>query len=177
MEELLDYVFGALEARGIDYVLSGSVAMNLYSTPRFTRDADIVIELREENFATFSEIFANRANYFHPESAVVEVRRQGMFNVIDWESGFKIDFVIKRSDPFTNSEFGRRQRHLLFGRIPCWAISTEDLILAKLIWIQDIQSSQQLIDIQNLLIENPEVDRQYIDNWVNTLQLNTFNSL
>lgn len=177
MEELLDYVFRELEARGIDYMLSGSVAMILYSTPRFTRDADIVIELREENFPVFSEIFANRENYFHPESAAIEVRRKGMFNVIDWTSGFKLDFVVKRNDPFTESEFGRRQRHLLYGQIPCWAISVEDLILAKLIWIQDIQSGQQLTDIRNLLVENPEVDRQYIVDWVNTLQLKTFDSL
>ena len=63
------------------------------------------------------------------------------------------------------------------GQIPCWAIAIEDLVLAKLIWIQKIQSGQQLTDIQNLLVENPEVDRQYIDYWVMTLQLNTFNTL
>ena len=175
MEELLDYVFGALEARGIDYMLSGSVAMNIYTVPRFTRDADIVIELREENFTSFSEIFANRANYFHPESAVVEVRRKGMFNVIDWTSGFKIDFIVKRNEAFQEAEFQRRQRRVVLGRVKGWVISVEDLILAKLIWIQDLQSGQQITDIQSLIEDNPQIDRDYVKQWIEILSLKTFN--
>lgn len=175
MEELLAYVFRELETRGIEYMLSGSVAMNLYTVPRFTRDADIVIELREENFGTFAGIFANRQNYFHPESAAAEVRRKGMFNVIDWESGFKIDFVVKRNEPFRETEFRRRQRRLVFGQVEGWVVSVEDLILAKLIWIQEFQSGQQITDIQNLLQDNPQLERPYLDEWLKRLNLKTFN--
>ena len=175
MEELLDYVFRELEARGIDYMLSGSVAMNIYTVPRFTRDADIVIELREENFATFSEIFANRANYFHAESAAIEVRRKGMFNVIDWTSGFKIDFIVKRNESFQEAEYGRRQRRVILGRVEGWVISVEDLILAKLMWIQDLQSGQQISDIQSLIQDNSQIDKHYIRQWIKTLGLKTFN--
>ncbi len=35
-------VAGILDAAGIDYMLTGSVAMNFYATPRMTRDIDLV---------------------------------------------------------------------------------------------------------------------------------------
>ncbi len=57
-----------------------------------------------------------------------------------------------------------------------WVIAIEDLILAKLIWIQEIFSDRQTNDIRNLL-KNPEIDRQYLDNWVFELKLNVFDLL
>ncbi len=63
-------------------MLSGSVALNAYSIPRYTRDIDIVIELQSGNFPFFADVFTTRDCYFHRETAEEEVRRQGMFNVI-----------------------------------------------------------------------------------------------
>ncbi len=177
MIELLQYVFAELEKREIAYLLSGSIALNSYTVPRFTRDIDVVIDLRTDNFAAFSEIFVNLDCYFHRESAEQEILRGGMFNVIDWKSGYKIDFITKKNVPFHEAEFSRKQRKTILDVVDCWVISPEDLILAKLIWIQELFSQQQARDIQNLIQDHSGLDRQYIRDWVNRLTLNTYNLL
>ena len=104
-----------------------------------------------------------------------EISRKGMFNVIDNETGFKIDFIIRKDSSYGQTAFGRRLRLDDFGE-EVWVIAIEDLILAKLIWIQEIFSDRQTNDIRNLL-KNPEIDRQYSDNWVFELKLNVFDLL
>lgn len=168
------FVCGALEQRGIDYMLSGSVALNAYSIPRYTRDIDIVIELRPENFPQFAQLFAERACYFHHESAKEEISRGGMFNVIDWESGMKIDFIVRKNDDFQRVEFGRRQRKRILPDVICWVISPEDLIIAKLLWIQQLFSQQQIDDIRNVIHDCPKLDKVYVNDWIKRLELNDF---
>lgn len=55
-------------------------------------------------------------------------------------------------------------------------MTPEDLLISKLIWIQDLQSAIQMEDISNL-INVDSMDWNYIINWVNILKLNTFNLL
>jgi len=57
-----------------------------------------------------------------------------------------------------------------------WVISLEDLIIAKIIWIQDYQSEKQILDIENLLL-NPDKDMNYIKEWCNNLNFRTLNLL
>ncbi len=57
-----------------------------------------------------------------------------------------------------------------------YVVTAEDLLISKLIWIQDYQSAIQMEDIRNLRsAEN--IDWNYINNWVTRLKLNTFNLL
>ncbi len=62
-----------------------------------------------------------------------------------------------------------------FGKT-IFVVSPEDLLISKLIWIQDLQSAIQMVDIRNLT-EIDNLDWVYISKWVNTLNLNTFNLL
>ena len=57
-----------------------------------------------------------------------------------------------------------------------WVISLEDLIIAKIIWIQDYQSEKQILDIEKLLL-NPDKDMNYIKEWCNNLNFRTLNLL
>lgn len=177
MEELFRYVCQELELRQIPYMVSGSVAMGAYTVARYTRDIDLVIELSEGQLNSFAELFDDPAEfYFHRPSVEEEIRRQGMFNVISQRSGFKIDFIIRKETPFQQSEFARRQPGQIWG-IDCWIISVEDLVLAKLIWIQSLFSERQADDIRNLLDDNEELDMAYVQDWISTLRLNTYNLL
>ena len=47
MLKLLERICYILDALQIPYMLSGSVAMNLYADPRMTQDIDIVVEIDE----------------------------------------------------------------------------------------------------------------------------------
>mgnify|MGYP000642670623 CR=1 FL=1 len=172
MIELLRYICEELERKGIEYMLSGSLAMSAYVTPRFTRDIDIIINLKKENLDEFLKIFSTHF-YLNKEAIFEEVDREGMFNIIDQESGYKIDFVVKKNNPFRNEEFKRKQNHELFG-FKAWIVSPEDLILSKFIWIQDITSDIQLQDIKNLL-DHTNTNKEYIKTWIKTLNLKTYN--
>lgn len=98
-----------------------------------------------------------------------------MFNIIDHASGYKADFIILKNDLFRQEEFNRRVQMDYFGKV-IHVVSPEDLLISKIIWIQDVQSAQQKEDIKNLAsIEN--LDWPYISKWITKLQLNTFNLL
>lgn len=45
MIELLEKIIRILDLMHVPYMLSGSVAMNLYAEPRTTQDIDLIIEL------------------------------------------------------------------------------------------------------------------------------------
>ncbi|HNX79333.1 MAG TPA: hypothetical protein PKJ24_05605 [Prolixibacteraceae bacterium] len=98
-----------------------------------------------------------------------------MFNIIDHVTGFKIDFIIRKESEYYNLAFTRRKRIHEFGA-DLWVISLEDLIIAKMIWIQQYQSDLQMMDIKNLLFK-PQKDISYIKKWCKELGLNTFHLL
>ena len=62
----------------------------------------------------------------------------------------------------------------MIENIPVWIVSTEDLVISKMEWIQPIQSDKQMQDIANLM-KLPDLDKDYISSWCHKLNLNTFN--
>ena len=70
-----------------------------------------------------------------------------MFNVIDFEYGQKIDFIIRKHTPFHLNEFERKCRTNAYG-FDIWIVFIEDLIISKLNWIQVLQSDTQIRDIK-----------------------------
>ena len=174
LKELLRFVTSKLEKKGIEYMLSGSVAMSTYTLPRMTRDIGFAIELKEEEIGNFSGIF-EPGFYIYKEGIKDEVKRRGMFNVIDNESGYKIDFIIRKNTPFNNTEFARKVREEVFG-LKVWVVSIEDMIISKLRWMQDSRSQVQKKDISHLL-RNKTIDYAYLRNWIKLLNLDTFDLL
>ena len=171
IKELLRFVTKKLEELNIEYMISGSVAMNLYTIPRMTRDIDLVVHLSKTKIQDFVSAFSDRF-YCHQASIEEAIQHQSLFNLIDTQSGYKIDFLIRKYNPYRIKEFERRQRKEIFG-FQTWVVSIEDLIISKLVWIQDLQSEKQIEDTTHLL-ENDEIDHQYIKNWIKELSLNTF---
>lgn len=155
-------------------MLSGSVAMSLYTQPRFTRDYDFVAHLKEEHINKVVDYF--REGCYCSEDAVKEaVITKGMFNIIDHKSGYKADFVVLKNEPFRQTEFDRRKK-MKFLEMYIYVVSPEDLLLSKIIWVQDIQSGIQMDDIKFLAILDG-LDWEYIKYWLDQLKLKTFNLL
>jgi hypothetical protein len=170
--KLLENISKSLEENDIPYMLSGSIALNHYCVPRMTVDIDIVIELFEEKIKDFLSIFTGNY-YLNADTVKIETKRHGMFNAIDNETGFKVDFIVRKDTVFRENEFLRRRKAVI-ANFDVWIVSPEDLIISKIEWIQQIQSDKQINDIINLLAY-PSVDKDYIKNWCNNLSLNTFN--
>ena len=172
IHDLLERICSKLEQHDIPYMLSGSLAMLTYTTPRMTRDIDIVINIQSADLDKFLDIF-KEGYYINPPTVEVEIKRRGMFNVIDFESGFKIDFIVKKNTDFHIYEFNRRTLSNAYG-FQTWIVSIEDLVISKIKWIQELQSDTQINDIKNL-IRNPNLDMEYVKQWCKEMNLNTFN--
>ncbi len=170
---LLQRICNSLDENNIPYMVSGSIALNIYTIPRMTRDIDIVLELSEDRIDEFLTLFPD--SYFNKDTIKEEVKWQGMFNIIDHKTGFKIDFIVRKKTDYFNLAFKQRER-IKELNTELWVIGLNDLIIAKIIWIQDLKSEKQVNDIENLLL-NPEKDINYIKKWCDKLNLQTYNLL
>jgi len=154
--EVLQDVCARLEKAGIDYMLTGSMAMNYYAQPRMTRDIDIVVEL--ESF---------EPDYLVPGDALrTALRERGMFNLLHLDSVVKVDLIVRKQAAYRETEFARRMLVELPG-FHAWLVSREDLVLSKLAWAQDSESELQMRDVRNLL--SLQVDAAYLRQWAPAL--------
>lgn len=176
MNELLAFVVSALESVPMNYMLTGSMAMTVYTVPRSTRDIDLVIEVQPSQKDIFLAQFKERF-HFNEQTVVDEFggRGVGIFNLIDHKTFYKVDFIIRKKDRYEQVKFSNRRRVLMDG-VEAWVISPEDLILSKIQWIQQLESERQKEDIRHLLsVQGLKMD--YITSWAAFLKLNTYNLL
>ena len=92
--ELLKLVVRRLEAAGIDYMITGSVASSLQGEPRATHDIDVVVAIRMPAAAAAATLKAEfpEPDFYLDEAAVCEaILARGMFNLIDAREADKVD--------------------------------------------------------------------------------------
>ena len=130
------------------------------------------MHLQPQDIDSLAEFF-NGAYYCSKEAIRDAVERQSIFNIIDHTSGFKADFVIRKNNTYRLAEFARRKKMNFYGT-EIYVVSVEDLLISKLIWIQQWQAAVQIEDIKNLLLL-PDLDSGYMRQWIAELNLNTFN--
>jgi hypothetical protein len=169
--DVLQRISAALHHAGVEYMLTGSFASAYHGAPRSTQDIDFVIQATLEQLKTLVQFLPENQYYVDLSTAVESHQRESMFNVIDLGSGWKVDFVFRKSRPFSEEEFGRRRRVILHG-IPIFVASVEDVIVAKLEWSRLAQSHRQIEDVAALLrIRSDSLDRDYTEKWVERLHL------
>lgn len=165
MSEQIELLFDAverLEGAGLDYMLSGSVALSVYAVPRMTRDIDIVIALEADDVDTLVALFDSDC-YIDAEAVANAIEARHMFNVIHEATVSKLDFIVRKDSPYRLVEFSNRRRvHL--GSRALWVVGPEDLVLSKLVWALDSGSTQQLDDVRSML-EADELDTHYLARW------------
>lgn len=99
------------------------------------------------------------------------VRRRGQFNVIDLETGWKADLIVRKQRAFSLEEFGRRQPAELEG-VPVFLATAEDTVLAKLEWSKASGSERQLRDVAGVLrVAGDQLDNEYLERWAGVLEV------
>lgn len=166
LETLKDLV-SRLEAAGIDYMLTGSMALNCYAQPRMTRDLDLVVAFYLQDVSRIQAILGDHY-YVSADAARDAVFHQSSFNAIHQGTLVKADFMIRKEQEYRLMEFQRRQR-LRIVDFEAWVVSKEDLILSKLEWARESLSQRQLADVENLLATGYDVD--YLKAWSAKLNL------
>lgn len=167
--EVLKIVIERLKSAGIPYMVTGSIAANFYTTPRMTRDIDIVIEIEESDIERLFSLFSNDF-YVDLETIKRAFNMKRMFNIIHHEGIVKVDFIIRKDAEYRKVEFGRRQG-INFEGLNIYIVSPEDLVLSKLFWAKDNRSELQMRDVKNILRTVHHLDIGYIEKWVKDLRL------
>ncbi|MGH9902450.1 MAG: hypothetical protein ACRD68_11645 [Pyrinomonadaceae bacterium] len=155
------------ERGGIDYMLTGSLAMNYYAQPRMTRDIDVVVALGPRDAAAVVGLFGPDY-YVSRESVGKAIARESVFNMIHQESVIKVDCIVRKSGEYRRLEFARRAA-VTIRDFTTWIVSKEDLIISKLEWARDSRSETQLRDVRSLLATG--YDAEYVENWTRELGL------
>ena len=166
LETLRDFVAKANKL-GIEYMVTGSFAMSAYGQIRYTRDIDIIVQMDREVVAAFARAFSD--NYYVNDLSIKRaIDHHSMFNMVNFDTGEKIDCIIQKDNEFARKSFGRRRRAEVAG-IEFWTTTKEDLMIAKLNWARDSHSEMQIRDIANLSYDT--YDSTYVTNWIKSLGL------
>ncbi len=104
-QELLKKVILALEGAGVEYMVSGSLASSLQGEPRSTHDIGIVVAVRRSTANALFRAFPPPDYYLTEESILQAIQDQGMFNLINVNSGDKVDFWVLTEDHLTGHGF------------------------------------------------------------------------
>jgi hypothetical protein len=169
--DILKSVATRLEAVGIPYMVTGSMAANFYTTPRMTRDIDLVIELSEEDIHRVVQLFQDEY-YIDRDMVQQAVRNRSMFNMIHNALVVKVDCVVRKDSDYRREEFARRRPVAIAGQ-QVFLVAPEDLILSKLDWAKESRSQTQLGDVRNLLKSVQGLDTAYLNHWAVRLGLGT----
>lgn len=166
---LLGPVADVLAAAEVPYMLTGSFACAYHGAPRATQDIDLVIAVTAPQVRQLVRLLAGQGHYVDEGAAREAVAHESQFNAIDPATGWKIDFIVRKSRPFSLEEFARRQAVEVDGAV-VWIAAVEDVLLSKLEWARLGQSERQLEDVTALLrVRQPELDWTYLERWAATL--------
>ena len=170
--DVLALVTARLDAEGIAYMVTGSMAAGYYGQPRMTRDVDLVVQLQpgdpERLEALLSDAFLLSADVVRAAMA-----HETMFNAIHLEAFVKVDFVIRKREPYRVAEFARRRKVVLDSH-SMWMVAPEDLILTKLAWARGSASEVQARDVRGVIVvQGQRLDWPYLEAWADRLGLTT----
>lgn len=170
IETILKEVIERIEKYNIEYMITGSFASNLHGVPRTTFDADIVVSSDFERLNNF--IKEMQSDFYADLNTVKEALEQrGMFNIIHYETGFKIDFIIKKEGYYYDKEFERRKTYNFADKL-CFFASPEDTILSKLVWAKKGEAERQFQDaVAVAKIQGENLNYEYLAQYADILSI------
>jgi len=165
-EKVIERLADVLDSLGIRYAIGGSVASALYGTVRFTRDADITVEPFSHVAGRLYELLQDEF-YISREAMEEALRSHGSFNVIHFQTAFKIDLFIQGPGEFEGRLWERRHMVRLSEESSrdVSVVSPEDIILLKLGWFRQTggTSQRQWGDVLGVLaVQGNALDFEYL---------------
>lgn len=169
--EVFRRIIAALNDAGIPSMLTGSFASSFHGLTRATQNIDLVIAPTENQLRELVGNLPPEDFYVDLGAALEALRHKSQFNVIDLDTGWKVDLIVRRDRPFSMLEFERRQE-IDFTGIRLAVATAEDVILAKLEWATLGSSQRQIEDVAGILqLRFAEIDLGYVEDWVAKLNL------
>lgn len=165
-----------LEQIGISYAVGGSLASSLHGVMRSTLDVDIVADMRLEHIPP---LVAALSKEFYADDEMMRdaIEHHSSFNLIHYETAFKVDIFIRKLRDFDTMQLERRRTSIIATdpERSVYVTSPEDTILAKLEWYRmgGEVSDRQWRDILGVLKTRAgELDLAYLRKWASELNVN-----
>ena len=167
--QALRKIVDILDTEKIDYMIVGGFAVSYHNRARTTNDIDIVLQIYPNQVKLLLKHFPEWQGF---EKSFMESVKYGiLFNITDFETGIRYDFMAYKDSDYNWAAFNRREEVLFFDK-KCYICSIEDLIISKLQWYNITPSEKQMEDLKFLLLDKG-LNMQYIKIWIQKLNLKT----
>jgi len=164
-----------LEQIGIPYAVGGSFASSLHGIMRSTLDVDIVADMRLEHI---KPLVAALSKEFYADDEMMKgaIEHHSSFNLIHYETAFKVDIFIRKLRAFDQMQLERRRTSIISTdpEQSIYVASPEDVILSKLEWYRrgGETSERQWRDILGVLKTRAgELELDYLRKWAKELKV------
>lgn len=169
-------VTDVFEKLGVRYAVGGSLSSSLHGVMRSTLDVDIVADMRLEHIQPLVAALSPEF-YADVEMMRVAIERHSSFNLIHYETSFKVDVFIPKPRPFDQMQLERRASAVITTdpERSLYVTSPEDVILSKLEWYRmgGEVSDRQWRDILGVLkTKTGGIDLDYLRHWAKQLKVN-----
>jgi predicted nucleotidyltransferase len=163
-QDFIRKIVSLLERAGVPHMLTGSFGSSIHGEPRTTNDIDVVIAPTRPQLDELLQLLSPDF-YVSPAAARDALKNRGMFNVVEYTSGWKADLIIIKDRPFSAEEFNHRLVVEAMGMsLP--VVSPENAILSKLEWMKLRPSDRQFRDCLGIaLVQRGKLDVPYLRRW------------
>jgi len=165
----LQKIVNILDKEEIDYMIVGGFAVSYHNRARTTNDIDIVLQIYPRHVKRILQYFEEWKDF--EEAFADSVQRGQLFNITDFETGIRYDFMTYQDSDYNWAAFERREQ-VTFLKTQCYVSSKEDLIISKLKWYNISQSDKQLEDLKFLLLDK-KLNMLYLKGWLQKLNIKT----
>jgi hypothetical protein len=169
----LNKIVDVMDKEEIDYMIVGGFAVSFHNRARTTNDIDIVLQIYPTHVKQILKHFPEWEGF--EESFTERVKHGMLFNITDFETGIRYDFMTYQDSDYNWVAFNRREKVAFFDK-QCYICSIEDLVISKLQWYNITPSEKQMEDLKFLLLDK-NLNMSYIKSWIQKLNLKTYGIL
>ncbi len=165
----LKKITNVLNEEEINYMIVGGFAVSFHNRARTTNDIDLILQIYPHHVKLILKHFPEWQGF---EESFMESAKNGiLFNLTDFETGIRYDFMTYKDSDYNWTAFERRQEVEFFG-IKCYISTKEDLIISKLKWYNITPSEKQMEDLKFLVLDK-ELNKEYLKIWCTRLNVIT----
>lgn len=172
---VLSLIVPVFEKLEILYYIGGSVASGMHGEKRQTNDVDIVADIKVAHVAPLVALLQDE--FYVDENMILNaIHLRDSFNVIHFDTSYKVDVFLMKARPYDRQVAARRQRELVDTEpsIEAYVAQPEDVVLAKLEWFRQTgeTSDRQWRDILGVLkLQCFTLDLEYMATWAHEINV------